>query len=167
LINELPEKYVKFYFEYATMVAETLKWSSFQNFLNWITKEENINKNRITDIQVKVFPYKKKRGKGLAGRCSRKGQIKIYPRGMKFLRKLLLKTRGEELVSYIKARAMSTLIHEVLHIKYQDDEEKVKALTRSYLNIFDSRWQRINQRSQKHVERLNTTLHITKETRNV
>lgn len=167
LINRFPEKYVKFYFEYANVIAETLKWPSFQNFLNWITLKENINKNRITDVQVEIFPFKKKKGKGFAGRCSRKGQIKIYPKGIKFLSRLLMKTEDEKLISYIKARAMSTLIHELLHIKYQGDEEKVKALTKKYFDIFNLHWQKTSYRSKTPVECLNTTLPITRGTYNV
>ncbi|MFQ6086649.1 MAG: hypothetical protein ACE5OV_01370 [Candidatus Bathyarchaeia archaeon] len=149
LINKFPKKYVEFYFGYANVITETLKWPSFQNFLNWMIKEENINKNKIVDIQVKIFPFKKRKGKGLAGRCSKKGQIKIYPRRIKFLSGLLMKTEEEKLDLYVKARAMSTLIHELLHIKYLSDEEKVKKLTKNYFDIFNLHWQRSNHRSPK------------------
>lgn len=167
LINKFSKKYVEFYFQYANVIAETLKRPPFQNFLNWIINEENIDKNRVTDIQVVIFPFKKKEGKGLAGRCSKKGRIKIYPRGIKFLNKLLKKTEEEKLDSYVKARAMSTLIHELLHIKYQDNEEKVKELTKNYFGIFDLQWQKGNDKGQKHVERLNMTIPTTRGNRDV
>jgi hypothetical protein len=149
------------------VITETLKWRPFQGFLNWIIQEENINKNRVTDIQVIIFPLKKREGKGLAGRCSKKGQIKIYPRGIKFLGKLLMKTEEKKLDLYIKARAMSTLIHELLHIKYLGNEERVKELTKKYFDIFDLHWQRSNFRSREHVERLNITFPTPRGNRNV
>jgi hypothetical protein len=167
MINKLPKKYVEFYFQYANVITETLRWSSFQGFLNWMIKEENINQNRVADIQVVIFPFKKKEGKGLAGRCSKNGQIKIYPRGIEFLNRLLMKTKEEELDLYVKARAMSTLIHELLHIKYLGNEEKVRELTKNYFDIFNSHWQRSNYGSQNRVERLNITFPTTRGDRNV
>jgi len=167
LINKFPKKHMEFYFQYANVIAETLKCSPFQNFLNWITNEENINKNRVVDIQVVIFPFKKRKGKGLAGRCSRKGQIKIYPRGIKFLNRLLMKTDEEKLDLYVKARAMSTLIHELLHIKYLGNEEKVKELTKNYFDIFNLHWQRSNHRNQKHMECLNRTFPTRRGNRDV
>lgn len=39
--------------------------------------------------------------------------------------------------SYVTSRAKAALIHELLHIKYLSDENKVRKLTRKYFKIYD------------------------------
>jgi len=155
LIKEIPEKHAEFYFKYAKVVAETLRCHSFQSFLDWVIKKENINKDEVRDIRVIVFPSKNERGKRLAGRCSKRGQISIYPKGIKAILRLLVKNKKEKLGFYLKKRAMSTLIHELLHVKYLDDEERVRELTKSYFDVFNLHRQRRDQRSQRQVKYLN------------
>jgi len=159
LIKEFPEKHAEFYFKYAKVVAETLRWPSFQSFLDWVIKKENINKNGVKDIRVIVFPSKNEKGKRLAGRCSKRGQISIYPKGIKAILRLLVKNKKEKLGFYLKKRAMSTLIHELLHIKYLDDEERVRELTKNYFDVFNLHRQRRDQRSQRQVKYLNMSSH--------
>ena len=37
---------------------------------------------------------------------------------------------------YVEGRARASLIHELLHLKYESDENKVKQLTKKYFTIF-------------------------------
>ncbi|MDH5460404.1 MAG: hypothetical protein OEW71_05165 [Candidatus Bathyarchaeota archaeon] len=99
-------------------------------------KRENIKEHKVTNVQIMVFPFRKENGKGLAGKCNRKGEIFIYPKRLEFCRKLLRNCGKEKVYSFIKNRARATLIHELLHIKYSSDEEKVRKLTRKYFKIF-------------------------------
>ena len=130
------EKRLRFYAKYADVVFKTLKKPLFQKFLNWVIKRENIEGNMVKDVQVKVFPFLKENGNALAGRWSSRGKILIYPKRLGFFRKLMRNCKKEKVYFYIKSRAMATLIHELLHIKYLDDEDKVRELTKRYFGIF-------------------------------
>jgi hypothetical protein len=125
-----------FYTKYAVIVSETLKKPLVQKFLNWIIKRETIEKNVVKTVKVMVFPYRKKNGKGLAGRYKSKGEIILYPKRLSFFRNKMRKCKKQEVHFYIRSRAMATLIHEFLHAKYLDDEDKVRELTKRYLSIF-------------------------------
>jgi len=127
---------VSFYMKYASVVFKTLRKPLFQKFLDWILKRENIKEHKVTKVQVMVFPFRKENGKGLAGKCNGKGEIFIYPKRLEFCQKLIRNCGKEEGYSYIKNRARATFIHELLHIKYSSDEEKVRELTRKYFKIF-------------------------------
>lgn len=155
LIKKFSEKYVEFYFEYAEVVAETLRWPLFQRLLDRVIREENINKNEVRDIRVIVFPSKNKRGKGLAGRCSKRGRISVYPKEIRSLLRLLMRNKREKLDFYLKKRAISTVVHELLHIKYLGDEKRVRELTKNYLDTFDLRRIKMWSENQGHVKRLN------------
>lgn len=124
-----------FHMKYASFVFKTLRKPVFQSFLRWMLKRENIEEHAVMSVKVMTFPFKKDSGKRLAGTCNSKGEINIYPKRLKFCRKLKQKFGKEKLHSYIKTRARATLIHELLHVKYLNDEEKVRELTRKYFNI--------------------------------
>ena len=99
-------------------------------------KREKIKENMIKDIQVRVFPFQKENGNGLAGRYKSKGEILIYPKNFEFCQDLARKYGKKKALSYIKNRAQAALIHEFLHAKYSSDEELVRKLTKKYFNIF-------------------------------
>jgi len=135
-IVRFSKTYVSFYTKYSSVVFKTLRKPLFQKFLDWVLKRENIKEHKVTNVQIMVFPFRKENGKGLAGKCNRKGEIFIYPKRLEFCRKLLRNCGKEKVYSFIKNRARATLIHELLHIKYSSDEEKVRKLTRKYFKIF-------------------------------
>lgn len=130
------QKRTRFYTKYATVILETLRNPLFQKFLDWMLKRESIEESMIANVQVRMFPFRKKNGKGLAGRCNSRGEILIYPKRLGFCRKLIRKCGKENVYFYIKSRAKAALIHELLHLKYLDNEDKVRELTRKYFNIF-------------------------------
>ena len=130
------EKHARFYRKYAIAVFRTLRKPLFQNFLNWMMKRENIEEHMVTNVQVMAFPFRKKNGKGLAGKRNLKGEIFIYPKRLDFCRKLIRNCGKEKVYSYIKNRARATLIHELLHVKHLGDEGKVRELTRKYFYNF-------------------------------
>lgn len=131
-----PEHHLTFYAGYAEVVSETLKKPLFQRFLDWVIKREDIAKKDVTDIQVRLFPFQKENGKYVAGRCNNQGVIRIFPKKRSFLQKKMQKHNKQKIHSYLKSRAMATLIHEILHVKYEGDERKVRQLTRKYFGIF-------------------------------
>lgn len=129
-------RHVKFYAKYANVTFKTLGNPLFQRFLDWMMRRESIEECKVVNVQVRMFPFRRENGKGLAGKFSRKGEIFIYPKRLEFCRRLVRDFEKEMVYFYIKARAMATLIHELLHVKYSSDEDKVRRLTRKYFCIF-------------------------------
>ena len=131
-----PEKHLSFYTNYASIVSVTLKKPVFQNFLKWLINREQIEKKDVKDIQVRVFPFQKQNGRSIAGRCNSEGVIRIFPKRRRFLKKKLHVHKKEKVHVYVKSRAMAALIHEILHVKYEGNENKVRRLTKKYFSIF-------------------------------
>jgi hypothetical protein len=131
-----PEKRLRFYTKYASVVSTTLRNPLFQRFLNWMIRRENIEKRSVKDIQVRVFPFQKENGKTLAGRCNREGVILLFPKRRKFLQKKAGDNGKDNVWFYIKSRARAALIHELLHVKYDSNEHKVRQLTKKYFGMF-------------------------------
>ncbi len=127
---------LQFYKKYAAFVLKALRNPRFQRFLKWIIRQEKIEENKVEDVQVRIFPFQKENGNGLAGRYKSKGLILIFPKRFDFCLGLLQEHGKEQALSYIKNRAQAALIHELLHVKYASDEEKVRKLTKEYFNIF-------------------------------
>jgi len=127
---------LRFYKRYAAFVTKTLRKPRFQKFLRWIMRKEKIEENRVKDVQVRVFPFRKENGNGLAGRYRSRGAIFIYPKTFRFCQELMEEQGKEKTLSYIEKRAQAALIHELLHVKYASDEEKVRKLTKKYFRIF-------------------------------
>lgn len=130
------ENHVSFYMKYALIVFNTLRKPKFQKFLDWVLRREKIGENRVKDIQIRLLPLTKENGNGLAGKCNSEGKIFLYPRRLEFFREKMQKLGRENVNFYIKSRARAALIHELLHLKYASDEEKVRELTRKYFNMF-------------------------------
>lgn len=136
-LEKFSEEHAVFYTKYASFVFKTLRKASFQRFLGWMLRKENIEEQKVTDVQVRVLPFKRKNGNGLAGNCNAdRGKIQIYPRTMKFCRKLIQEFGKDGFISYVKSRARTALIHELLHLKYAKNEPKVRELTKGYFAIF-------------------------------
>ena len=138
----------RYYEKYTILVSETLKEPRFQTFVHRLIKKENMELEKIRDVQIKTFPVKKENGNRLIGKCNNKGVICLYPKGIRFWQKRMPKWREDEITFYIKCRARAALIHEVLHTKYLHKEGKVRELTRKYVNAFLQR-NKLDQRKQR------------------
>jgi hypothetical protein len=131
------QKQVGFYMKYASFVFRTLRRPSFQKFLRWMLRRENIEERMVRDVQVRVFPLRRKNGNGLAGNCNTdRGKIQIYPRSLKFCQELMEELGKDKFILYAGSRARAALIHELLHLKYVNDEERVRELTKEYFAVF-------------------------------
>ena len=131
------QSHVSFYMKYSSFVLRALFRSSFQKFLHWMLKRENIEEQMVRAVHVKVFPLRRKNGKGLAGKCDpAKGKIRIYPKTLKFCQIFTQNFGKNTLLLYAGNRARATLIHELLHLKYVEDEKTVRELTKEYFGIF-------------------------------
>lgn len=134
--REFSDRQKRFYAKYASVTFKTLESPLFQRFLDWIMQRENIEERLVASVQVELFPFRGENGKGLAGKYNSRGEIVIYPKRLEFCRRLVKDFEKEIVYFYIKARAKATMIHELLHAKYSNDEAKVRRLTRKYFTIF-------------------------------
>jgi hypothetical protein len=136
-VPNFSERQVSFYTKYSSFVFRELKKASFLNFICWMLMMENIEEEIVDTVDIKIFPLQNKNGNGLAGNCNiLRGKIRIYPKTMKFC-KNFRKTFGRNfLFIFAKNRARAALIHELLHLKYTDDEKKVRELTKIYFQAY-------------------------------
>lgn len=135
--DALSQNHVRFYMKYSSFVLRSLKRPSFQKFLYWMLRRENIDEQTIRAVHVKVFPLRRANGKGLAGKCATaKGKIGIYPKTLKFCRRFKQKFGKSTLLTYAGNRARAALIHELLHLKYVEDEKTVRELAKEYFFVF-------------------------------
>jgi hypothetical protein len=131
------KRHITFYRNYSSFVFKALRRPSYQKFLHWMLRSERIEPRRVGAVDVEVFPFRRKNGKGLAGNCNTtRGKIRIYPKTMKFCREFTQKFGKGTLLMYVGSRARAALIHELLHLKYAEDEKRVRALAREYFFDF-------------------------------
>jgi hypothetical protein len=131
------EKYLWFYTKYSCFTLRALNKSSFQKFLGWMLAIENIKETTVNSVDVKVFPDHGENGHVLAGRCDTYGgKIRIYPKSINFCKAFRKKFGKKILFTYAGNRARAALIHELLHLKYTSNEEKVRELTKVYFSTY-------------------------------
>jgi hypothetical protein len=136
-MESIPQNHVKFYLKYSSFVLRALKKRSFQKFLHWMLQKEKIEEQKVRAVQVKVLPIRKDNGKGLAGKCdTTQGRIRIYPKTMKFCKIFKQKFGLNTLLIYAGNRARVALMHELLHLKYKEDEKTVRDLAKEYFFNF-------------------------------
>ena len=126
----------KFYGIYAIVVFRCLRKPIFLKFLNWVMKMEKIQKEKVKNVQIRMFPSIKNNGNPLIGKCNTQGEVFLYPKRLDVCRKKIKKMKPESFKKYVEGRARASLIHELLHLKYESDENKVKQLTKKYFTIF-------------------------------
>jgi hypothetical protein len=135
-LDGLSQNHVRFYMKYSSFVFRSLKRPSFQKFLSWMLRKEKIDEHMVRAVHVKVFPLRRKNGKGLAGNCApAEGKIRIYPKTLKFCRIFTQKFGKHTLLVYAGNRARAALIHELLHLKYVEDEKTVRELAKEYFFV--------------------------------
>jgi hypothetical protein len=136
-LGSFSQNHVTFYMKYSSFVFRSLKRPSFQKFIHWMLRKENIEEQMVRAVDVKVFPLRRKNGKGLAGNCdTTRGKIRIYPKTMRFCRVFTQKFGKNNLLVYAGSRARAALIHELLHLKYAADEKRVRELAEDYFFAF-------------------------------
>jgi hypothetical protein len=142
------QNHVKFYLKYSSFVFKALKKPSFQKFLRWMLKKEKIEEQIVSAVQVKVLPFRRKNGNGVAGKCNTaRGRIRIYPKTMKFCQTFKQKFGRNNLLAYAGNRARAALIHELLHLKYEEDEKTVRELAKDYFRAFTQKQCKQSSRS--------------------
>jgi len=136
-LRNFSQNHVKFYLKYSSFVFRALRKPFFQKFLHWMLEKEKIEEQAVRAVHIKVLPFRRKNGKGVAGKCdTSRGRIRIYPKTMKFCQVFKQKFGRNTLLVYAGNRARVALIHELLHLKYIEDEKTVRALAKDYFCIF-------------------------------
>lgn len=131
------QRHIGFYMNYSSFVLRALGRPAFQKFLQWMLRRERIEAQMVEAVDVRVFPLRRKNGKGLAGNCNTtRGKIRIFPKTVKFCIEFTQKFGKSTLLMYAGSRARAALIHELLHLKYETDEKKVRALAEEYFFAF-------------------------------
>ena len=133
---DLPQSHLRFYAKYSSFVLKALRKPTFQKFLGWMLKKERIEEENVRAVYVKVLPSRKKNGQGIAGKCdTARGRIGIYPKTIRFCQMFKQKFGWHTLSMYAGNRARAALIHELLHLKYVEDEKPLENFPE---NIFAS-----------------------------
>jgi hypothetical protein len=136
-VGSFSQNQVRFYLKYSSFVFRTLKKVSFQKFLHWMLKKERIEEQTVSAVHISVLPLRGKTGKGIAGNCdTARGRIRIYPKTIKFCQIFKQKFGRNTLLLYAGNRARAAIIHELLHLKYTEDEKKVRELAKEYFCSF-------------------------------
>jgi len=147
-LEPFSKNHVTFYLKYSSFVFKALKKPSFQKFLRWMLKKEKIDEHSVSAVQVKVLPFRRANGNIVAGKCNTaRGRIRIYPKTMQFCQIFKQKFGLSTLLAYAGNRARAALIHELLHLKYAEDEKTVRELAKDYFCVFTQKQCTQNARS--------------------
>lgn len=135
--NQITYNDLVFYKKYSEYTLKTINKNKFQRFIKYLLNKEKIPESKITQINIRVLPLKNKENKWIIGKCHPSGAIKIFPKARNLCLRIASRFGKKTLFSYIKNRGKAALIHELLHIKYLNDEKKVRTLTKNYFKLFN------------------------------
>jgi len=156
LLAKYTVKEKTFYYDYANFVVRLIQNQNVTERIHHVVFTERIATNKPVDIRVMVFPARTFRGRQnriLHGTYSESAsQISLYPlripkewirsEGLDFFRAGIesLSQRNLKLLQEISESAVSTMIHEILHVKFQQrgmsrygEEALVRKLERQFM----------------------------------
>ncbi len=156
LLAKYTRKEREFFFEYASFVLKLIENAQVLDRLKEIFEKEGIRIARSVDLRIMVFPARPLRGRPnrmLHGSYSQSSsQISLYP--LKLPREWVrtegidmfttpiedLSAKNRRLLLEISRNAVSTLVHEILHVKFESrgflryvEEAIVQKLERQYV----------------------------------
>ena len=156
VLAKFPRYEKEFFHAYANFILKLILSSDIRELLSALVSAEGIRSDRSIDLRVMIFPAKQLRrqpSRILYGSYSHTlAQISLYPLRIS---KDRIRREGSELFAYslsqlslgqrkligeIATAAISTLIHEVLHVKFQQrslaryvEEVMVQRLEKTYM----------------------------------
>ena len=156
VLVKFPRYEREFFHGYANFILGLILSQEIRELLNTLVSAEGIRSDRSIDLRVMIFPAKQLRrqpSRILYGSYSHSlAQISLYPlriskdrirrEGPELFRNSLdeLSVGQRKLIGEIAAAAVSTLIHEVLHVKFQQrslaryiEEGMVQRLEKTYM----------------------------------
>ena len=125
--EKFPTEVKEFYYKYSKKVYSIVISDEIKNFIEEMLKIENIDINKIIDARIMIFPCYRSSDStyGLVDNDS--GQISIYPifsyQNEKVIPSCLIDFTNENLNFIIITQVVHTLIHEILHLKYLDEDD--------------------------------------------
>ena len=162
VLAKFPRYATDFFMEYAKFILRLILSVEIREMLSVLVSSEGIRSDRLVDLRVMIFPARQLRGKPsriLYGSYSHTlAQISLYPLRISRDRihkegAAMFSSRLDELsisqkkfIGEISTAAISTLIHEVLHVKFQQrglsryvEEGMVQRLEKSYMREWADR----------------------------
>jgi hypothetical protein len=156
VLAKFPRYEKEFFHAYADFILKLILSSDIRELLSALVSAEGIRSDRSIDLRVMIFPAKQLRrqpSRILYGSYSHTlAQISLYPlriskdrirrEGTDLFRSTLnqLSIAQRKLIGEIATAAISTLIHEVLHVKFQQrslaryvEEGMVQRLEKTYM----------------------------------
>src|SRR5260370_11208304 len=156
VLAKFPSYEKDFFHAYANFILKLILSSDIRELLSALVSAEGIRSDRSIDLRVMIFPAKQLRrqpSRILYGSYSHTlAQISLYPlriskdrirrEGTDLFRSTLnqLSIAQRKLIGEIATAAISTLIHEVLHVKFQQrslaryvEEVMVQRLEKTYM----------------------------------
>ncbi len=156
VLVKFPRYEKEFFHAYANFILKLILSSDIRELLSALVSAEGIRSDRSIDLRVMIFPAKQLRrqpSRILYGSYSHTlAQISLYPlrmskdrirrEGTDLFRSSLnqLSIAQRKLIGEIATAAISTLIHEVLHVKFQQrslaryvEEGMVQRLEKTYM----------------------------------
>ncbi len=166
VLAKFPRYEKEFFHAYANFILKLILSSDIRELLSALVSAEGIRSDRSIDLRVMIFPAKQLRrqpSRILYGSYSHTlAQISLYPlkiskdrirreRTDLFTISLSELTLGQrKLIGEIATAAISTLIHEVLHVKFQQrslaryvEEGMVQRLEKTYMRQWADRLDRV------------------------
>src|SRR6267143_515971 len=156
VLAKFPRYEKEFFHAYANFILKLILSSDIRELLSALVSAEGIRSDRSIDLRVMIFPAKQLRrqpSRILYGSYSHSlAQISLYPLRISkdrirregaelFASSLSELTLGQrKLIGEIATAAISTLIHEVLHVKFQQrslaryvEEGMVQRMEKTYM----------------------------------
>ena len=156
VLAKFPRYEKEFFHAYANFILKLILSSDIRELLSALVSAEGIRSDRSIDLRAMIFPAKQLRrqpSRILYGSYSHSlAQISLYPlriskdrirrEGTDLFRSTLtqLSIAQRKLIGEIATAAISTLIHEVLHVKFQQrslaryvEEGMVQRLEKTYM----------------------------------
>ena len=160
LLAKYTTKEKTFFYDYASFVVRLIQNQNVTERIHHVVSTERIATDRPVDIRVMVFPARTFRGRQnriLHGSYSESAsQISLYPlkiskewirsEGLDLFRAAIesLSQRKLKLLLEMSESAVSTMIHEILHVKFQQRSMSrygEEALVRKLERQFMERWE--------------------------
>ena len=161
LLAKYTVKEKRFFYDYAEFVLRIIRDESVSDGIRRVIAAENLRIEKHVDVRVMVFPARSLRGRSnrtLHGSYSRSAsQISVYPLkiprdwakndGQDLFRTSYeaLNDRKRRLLYEISETAIATLIHEILHVKFESrrlnsyaEEALVRKLEANYMEGWES-----------------------------
>ena len=176
VLTKFPRYMQAFFVAYAQFILRLILSNEIRELLSVLVSSEGIRSDRLVDLRVMIFPARQLRGRSsriLYGSYAHSlAQISLYPLRISkdrirrespelfSARPIDLSIAQRKFLGEVATAAVSTLIHEVLHVKFQQqglsrdvEEGMVQRLERTYMRQWAERLDGV-LRSQFSAERI-------------